>query len=100
VTTRRYSSPPVGLLEVLLTVLGGVFFILSVLCIIATLTVLLSWGDPNPGFPADERFIGFTKGFGLVFFPVAGLVTFAVGWWLAGERIRAGVRRLRGESER
>jgi cell division protein FtsX len=95
VTTRRYSTPPVGLLEVLLTVLGGVFIVLSALCVIATLTVLLSWGDPSPGFPAGERFVGFTKGFGLVFFPIAALVTFATGWWLAGAQIRRMYRRLR-----
>ena len=91
-TTRRYSSPPVGLLEVVLVVLGGVFFVLSALCVIATLTVLLSWGDPNPGFPAGDRFIGFTKGFGLVFFPIAALVTFGTGWWLAGAQIRTWIR--------
>jgi len=33
-------------------------------------------------------FISFANGFSLVFFPLAALVTFATGWWLAGDQIK------------
>ena len=70
-------------------ILGAVFFALSALSVVATITVLLDprtvdeWSRTGPGF------ISFAKGFGLVFFPLAALVTFATtGWWLAGDQIK------------
>jgi hypothetical protein len=69
-------------------VLGAVFFALSALSVVATITVLLDpstveeWSRTGPGF------ISFANGFSLVFFPLAALVTFATGWWLAGDQIK------------
>lgn len=76
-----------------MVVLGGLFLALSAICVIATVTVLLSWSDPETGFPAGAGFIRFSKGFILVFFPIAALVTFFTGWWLAGEHIKRALRR-------
>lgn len=98
-TSRRYSSPPVTALDVVLVVLGTLFFVVSALCIIGTVTLLLSWGGPSPGFPVGERFVGFAKGFGLAFFPIAGLVSFATGWWLAGAQLRRWIARRRQPDE-
>jgi hypothetical protein len=79
--------------DAFLLILGALFLALSVVCVIATITVLLSWSDPEPGFPAGPGFIRFSKGFSLVFFPVAALVTFFTGWWMAGDYIKRAFRR-------
>jgi hypothetical protein len=73
--------------DAVMLVLGTVFFALSALSVVA-ITVLLDprtveeWSRTGPGF------ISFAKRFGLVFFPLAALVTFATGWWLAGDQIK------------
>lgn len=77
--------------------LGVLFFAMSAACIVATATVLLTWGDPETGFPAGAGFIRFTKGFSLAFFPIAGVVTFFTGWFLAGDHIKRALRRRREE---
>ena len=82
-TSDRFTT-----FDAVMLVLGPVFFALSALSVVATITVLLDprtvdeWSRTGPGF------ISFAKGFGLVFFPLAALVTFATGWWLAGDQIR------------
>ncbi|HZB03626.1 MAG TPA: hypothetical protein VE737_04790 [Actinomycetota bacterium] len=82
-TSDRFTT-----FDAVMLVLGAVFFALSALSVVATITVLLDprtvdeWSRTGPGF------ISFAKGFGLVFFPLAALVTFATGWWLAGDQIR------------
>src|SRR5687767_12434815 len=64
------------------------FFALTSVCLIAFVTVLLSLGDP----PETCRFgVGFLQGIrgpGVVFFPLAALVTFFTGWALSGELLR------------
>jgi hypothetical protein len=73
--------------------LGTFFFALGAACVIATVTVLLSWSNQETGFPAGPGFVRFTKGFSLAFFPIAALVTFATGWFLAGDQIKRALRR-------
>jgi hypothetical protein len=92
VTARRFTA-----FDAFLVTLGTLFFALSAVCIIATITVLLNWGDTETGFPAGPGFIRFTKGFSLAFFPIAALVTFATGWFLAGDQIRRALRRRKEE---
>lgn len=82
-TSNRFTT-----FDVVMVLLGAVFFALSALSVVATITVLVDpetadeWSRTGPGF------ISFAKGFGLVFFPIAALVTFATGWWLAGDQIK------------
>jgi hypothetical protein len=87
-------------LDILTGVLGVVFLGLSVLSVVGTITLIATWGDPAPGFPVGEGFLQGLRGFGVVFFPVAALVTFATGWWLAGDQIKGLIRRLRGPEDR
>jgi hypothetical protein len=81
--------------EVWTTALGFLFLALAVVCVVATVTILLSWGQRESSFPTGEGTLEGLRGFGVVFFPVAALVTFATGWWLTGDRIRSWLRRLR-----
>lgn len=76
--------------------LGLVFLALAIVCVIATVSILLSWGEEEPSFPTGEGALEGLRGFGVVFFPVAALVTFATGWWLTGDRIRSLFGRLKG----
>jgi hypothetical protein len=77
-------------------VLGVLFLGLSALCVVATISVIATWGDPEPTFPVGESLLQGIRGFGLVFFPLAAFVTAAAGWWLAGDQIKAMLRRIRG----
>lgn len=90
--TARYDW-----LEGWLTGLGVVFLVIAAICLLATIVLILHLGDTETGFPAGEGLITGSKGFGLVFFPISGLLTFAVGWSLAGDRLRRLLRRGRGE---
>lgn len=85
-------------LDVFLIWLGVVFFLVAGLCVFATVVLIMHFRDVESGFPAGEGFIKGMKGFGLVFFPVAGVVAFLVGWNFAGEPIVRFVkeRRRRG----
>jgi hypothetical protein len=83
--------------DAFLVTLGALFFALTAICVLATIVVLVSWGDPETGFPAGPGFIRFSKGFSLVFFPIAGVVTFFTGWFLAGDHIKRALRRRRKE---
>ncbi|MGQ0671008.1 MAG: hypothetical protein ACT4PO_15320 [Actinomycetota bacterium] len=83
-------------LEGWLTVLGVVFLATAAICLLATIVLILHLGDKETGFPAGEGLITGSKGFGLVFFPISGLVTLAVGWSLVGDRLRRLLRRGRG----
>jgi hypothetical protein len=74
-------------LDVFLFWLGMVFFTVAGLCGFATIVLIMHFRDVESGFPAGEGFIKGMKGFGLVFFPVLGLVAFLVAWNMAGERI-------------
>ncbi len=74
-------------LDVFLFSFGVAFFIVAALCAFATVVLIMHFRDVEPGFPAGEGFIKGMKGFGLVFFPVVGIVAFLVGWNFAGEPI-------------
>jgi hypothetical protein len=86
-------------LDILTGVLGVVFLALSALCVVATISVITTWGDPEPTFPVGESFLQGIRGFSVVFLPVAAFVTAAAGWWLAGDQIKSMYRRLRGGDE-
>jgi hypothetical protein len=83
VTSNRFTT-----FDAVMIVLGAIFFALSALAVVATITVLVDWSSAEAGFPAGPGFIRFAKGFSLVFFPLTALVTFATGWWLAGDQIK------------
>jgi hypothetical protein len=89
------SSTRFTAFDAVLLVLGLVFIGMGVVSVIATASIIVNWSDPGTGFPAGPGFIRFAKGFGLAFFPIAALLTFTVGWWLAGAHIRRAVRRPR-----
>jgi hypothetical protein len=92
VSSNRFTA-----FDAVMIILGTFFFALCALSVIATITVLLTWGEPETGFPAGPGFIRFSKGFSLAFFPIAAFVTFFTGWFLAGDQIRQAVRRRREE---
>ncbi len=74
-------------LDVFLFWFGMACFMVAALCVFATVVLIMHFRDVESGFPAGESFVKGMKGFGLVFFPVAGLVAFLVGWNFAGEPI-------------
>jgi hypothetical protein len=80
--------------DVIGLVLALGFFALTVVCVIAFVTALSTLGDP----PETYRFgVGFLKGIrvlGVVFFPLAAVVTFFTGWALGGELLRRWWREL------
>jgi hypothetical protein len=86
-------------LDILTGVLGVLFLGLSGLCVAATISVIATWGDPEPLFPVGESLLQGLRGFSMVFFPVAAFVTFAAGWWLAGDQLKGMYRRLRSRDE-
>jgi ABC-type dipeptide/oligopeptide/nickel transport system permease subunit len=90
VSLRRFT-----VFDGILLALGLVFFGLGVVAVIATVSIIVNWSEPAVGFPAGPGFIRFAKGFGLAFFPITALVTFATGWWLAGEHIKRALRAAR-----
>lgn len=89
-SSRRFTG-----FDAFLLGLGTLFIVLSALCVVATATVLINWSSPEAGFPAGPGFVRFAKGFSLAFFPIAALVTFATGWWLAGDQFKRALRRRR-----
>jgi hypothetical protein len=90
VSSNRFTA-----FDAVMVVLGTFFFALCAACVVATITILLTWSEPETGFPAGPGFIRFSKGFGLAFFPIAAVVTFFTGWFLAGDQIRRAIRRRR-----
>jgi hypothetical protein len=86
-------------LDILTGLVGILFLALSALSVIATVTVIATWGDPEPSFPVGESFLQGLRGFAAIFFPVAAFVTAAAGWWLAGDQIKSTYRRLRSGDE-
>lgn len=81
--------------DVISLVLALGFFGLTVVCVIAFVTALLTLGDP----PESYMFgVGFLKGIrvlGVVFFPLAAVVMFFTGWALGGELLRRWWREIR-----
>jgi hypothetical protein len=81
--------------DVISLVLGVAFLGLSVACVIAFITVLTTLGDPPETYAFGEGFLQGLRGIGVVFFPLAALVTFFTGWALAGDLFRRWWREIR-----
>jgi TRAP-type C4-dicarboxylate transport system permease small subunit len=84
-------------LEIGLTALGLLFLALFALCVWALVVLAVNWSDPTSGLPIGRGMLETSKGAGLAVFSVGAVVTFAVGWSLAGSQILRRVRAaLRG----
>jgi hypothetical protein len=81
--------------DVISLVLGVGFLALAVVCLIAFITVLTTLGDAPETYRFGEGFLQGLRGIGVVFFPLAALVTFFTGWALAGDLFRRWWRELR-----
>ncbi len=81
-------------LEGSLTVLGALFLALSAGCVIALVTLIVNFGDTESGLPIGPNAFAASKGIGLAVFSLGAVITFGVGWMLAGEPIRRQVRRI------
>lgn len=82
-------------LELATTVLGAVFLAIAAACALGIAVSIATLGDPDPGFETTPGFLQATRGLGIVVFAVLGLVATGVGWFLAGDAVRSGFRRLR-----
>jgi ABC-type dipeptide/oligopeptide/nickel transport system permease subunit len=81
--------------DVISLVLGLGFLGLSVVCVIASVTVFSTLGDSAETYEFGEGFLKGLRGLGMVFFPLAALVTFFTGWTLAGDLLRRWWRQVR-----
>jgi hypothetical protein len=88
------------LFDVICLVLALGFFALTVVCLIAFVTVLLTLGDPPETYRFGVGFLQGIRGLGVVFFPLAAMVTFFTGWALGGELFRRWWRELRRREDR
>jgi hypothetical protein len=86
-------------LDIVSLIFGLGFLALAVVCVIATVSAVSSFGDPAEAYTPKEEFLSGVRGIGIVFFPVAGLVTFFTGWMLAGDILRRWWRNLRRREE-
>jgi hypothetical protein len=75
---------------------GLVFFGLTAVCVVAFVTVLLTLGDSPESYTFGVGFLKGIRGIGVVFFPLAALVTFFTGWALSGDLLRRWWRKSRG----
>jgi hypothetical protein len=83
-------------LEIALTSLGVLFLGLAATCVWALVTYVVHWNDPETGFPVARGVLQTSKLLGIAVFSVGGIVTFFVGWTLAGSPIRRRLREARG----
>ena len=83
-------------LEIVTGVVGVLLLAAAAFCVYATVLLVAHFRDVESGFPAGTGFIRGVKGFGLVLFPIFGLVTAAAGWVLAGDQVLRTWRRVRG----
>ena len=85
------------------TSLGVLFLGFAVVFLIALITLIARYNDPNSGLPIGQGLYKTSKGTGLAVFSV-GLVVFGlVGWAFAGSSIRHRARALfrrRGQGQR
>ena len=81
-------------LEIGLTSLGVLFLALGALCVWALVVVAINWNENTSGLPIGRGMFETSKGAGLAVFSVGAVVTFAVGWSLAGSPIRRRVQAL------
>jgi amino acid transporter len=93
-------------LEGVSVVLGGVFLLVAIACVWGLVVAVSSLGHAEPGISAQpsvlsgstEGTVQATRWFGIVLFAIFALLTAAVGWFLAGDRIRRALRRDRTAS--
>lgn len=81
-------------LEIGLTSLGVLFLALFVLCVWALVVLALHWNDSASSLPIGRGLLQTSKGAGVAVFSIGAIVTFFVGWTLAGSPIRRGLRAL------
>ena len=81
--------------DVISVLFGLVFFALCAVCLVAFVTVLLTLGDPPETYTFGEGFLKGLRGIGIVFFPLAAVVTFFTGWALAGDLLKRWWREIR-----
>ena len=82
-------------LEISLTALGVLFLVMFGFCVWGLVELVVHWGDQNSGLPIGRGMFLTSKGLGLALFSVGAVVTFSVGWWLAGPSIRRLLRAVR-----
>ena len=83
-------------LEIVLTVFGALFLLAAALCVLCLVILVVNFTDKDPGVPVGEGLLQVSKGYGIAVFGMGSIVGFLVGWALAGESIRNGLRALRG----
>jgi hypothetical protein len=81
-------------LEIVVTSLGVLFLGFAVAFLIALVTLIAHFNDPNSGLPIGEGLYKTSKGTGLAVFSVGLLVFAMVGWTFAGSAIRNRARAL------
>jgi hypothetical protein len=82
-------------LEIFLTSLGVLFLAMFALCVWALVVLAVHWNDTTSGLPIGRGMFETSKGAGLAVFSVGAVVTFAVGWALAGSPVRSRLRAMR-----
>ena len=80
-------------LEITLTGFGLMFLALSAFLTFCFVYLAIHFLDPAPSIPIGRGLLQASKGYGLGVFGVGALVTFGVGWALAGDAIRKRIRR-------
>lgn len=87
-------------LEGLAFVVGVAFLVLAVLCLWGLVTGIANIGDAEipPGTPATVGFLEVTRGFAIVLFALFGFIAFGVGWFLAGDTVKAWVARIKART--
>ncbi len=81
--------------DVIALVLAIGFFALTAVCVVAFVTVLTTLGDPPETYTFGTGFLKGLRGIGVVFFPLAAIVTFFTGWALRGDLLRRWWREIR-----
>jgi len=74
--------------------LGLVFLAAAVASAWAVVIALTSLGDAEPGLEGSRGLLEATRGLGVLLFGAFAVISLAVGWFLAGEAVRRGIRRL------
>jgi hypothetical protein len=100
---RRVRNRLAGhdVLEALTTALGVAFLVGAAVCAAAVVVSIAHLGQPEPGFEptpgagSSDGFLEATRWFAIALFALGGVVTGAVGWFLAGPALRRARARLR-----
>lgn len=79
-------------MEMLFTFLGFAAYGVAAISVFLVFSLLMSFGQPDRGFPAGEGFLTTIKGYGIGLFSVAAVVFFYLGRWILEARV-PGARR-------